>query len=310
MAGVSSALARHGASSLERLDLNEVTLVPAGSASHIPYMAFLIRGRDANQPAVVVLLDGDQAGDGAAEALQSGPPRGKQVLDPGFVLRIDAESLPDIDSDRPGGAREIEDLIPAPVAARAITAFAQEVGLGDEPRPTADDIKKHLSADVGIHKASEKAFADAGSSLRLDMVGFARHVVDNLETTDDQTARRARNNFKALFVKVGELQRKAVAERSEREVGDQVDRTIDAFLKDHESHALRADVHLLLERIEGTLDSTLVSEEIRKRIRVMRNDMNLDSDLTDPVENLENVRDDLEAMKYAGVLASKEGADT
>jgi len=51
-----------GRGKTERLDLNTLTIVPAGSASHIPYMVFLARGRDADQPAVVVLLDGDAEG--------------------------------------------------------------------------------------------------------------------------------------------------------------------------------------------------------------------------------------------------------
>jgi len=62
LAGMSNVLRMLGRGKTERLDLNTLTIVPAGSASHIPYMVFLARGRDADQPAVVVLLDGDAEG--------------------------------------------------------------------------------------------------------------------------------------------------------------------------------------------------------------------------------------------------------
>lgn len=306
LAGVSSALARYDAAPIERLDLNQVTLVPAGSASQIPYVTFLIRGRDADQPAVVVLLDGDKAGDDAARDLDSGPPRGKQLLDPKFVLRIDATSLEAISSDRPNGPREIEDLVPIAIAVRAVTSLADELGLGDEKRPDAKAVKSQLADDVGVFKASQLALEKVGSSIRLDKIAFARHVVKVLDAAGDSAAKAGRNNFRHLFLKLGELQREAVAERSRREVGARVDRTITAFLNDHVSFALRSDLRVLLERIEGLLDSTVESEEIRKSVRLMRSELNLDADLAKQVEDIQAVRAQLEAMKYAGVIASQD----
>jgi predicted ATP-dependent endonuclease of OLD family len=44
------------------LDLNEITIVPAGGAQSIPYLTYLARGRDAEQPAVIALLDSDKEG--------------------------------------------------------------------------------------------------------------------------------------------------------------------------------------------------------------------------------------------------------
>src|SRR5690606_12803311 len=74
VAGVSRWLGRRGAPATERLDLNHLTLVPAGSASHIPYLAFLARARDVDTPPVIVLLDGDQPGtDARAELARGGP---------------------------------------------------------------------------------------------------------------------------------------------------------------------------------------------------------------------------------------------
>lgn len=69
LAGVSSFARRHRSTG-EMLDLNTLSLVPAGSAEHIPYMVYLARGRDVDTPAVIVLLDGDEEGDRIASELQ------------------------------------------------------------------------------------------------------------------------------------------------------------------------------------------------------------------------------------------------
>lgn len=113
------------------LDLNRVTLVPAGSASHIPYMVFLARGRDAVQPAIVVLLDGDEEGRRAAMALERGGPRGRQVIQPKYIAAFGSESFPEIESARPGGPLEIEDLIPIDLAVVAATRYLEEMEVQD-----------------------------------------------------------------------------------------------------------------------------------------------------------------------------------
>ncbi|HWO15327.1 MAG TPA: AAA family ATPase, partial [Solirubrobacterales bacterium] len=71
LAGLSSRLRRMKANSLsELLDLNQVTIVPAGSAPSVPYIVYLARGRDELKPACVALLDGDQAGKEAVKRLK------------------------------------------------------------------------------------------------------------------------------------------------------------------------------------------------------------------------------------------------
>lgn len=51
LAGMSARLRQQKAPALDNIDLNALTLVPAGSASHIPYLVNLARGRDADRPA-------------------------------------------------------------------------------------------------------------------------------------------------------------------------------------------------------------------------------------------------------------------
>ncbi|MFZ1919987.1 MAG: hypothetical protein WAU58_20650, partial [Terriglobales bacterium] len=57
LAGAATFLKARGASDFQTLDLNRLTIVPAGSATHIPYLVYLARGRDYEKPAVIVLLD-------------------------------------------------------------------------------------------------------------------------------------------------------------------------------------------------------------------------------------------------------------
>ena len=79
LAGISSHLRSLGTAPSQTLSLNEVTIVPAGSASAIPYMVYLARGRDVVEPPCVVLLDGDKSGQDAARQLRRNP-AGRRAL--------------------------------------------------------------------------------------------------------------------------------------------------------------------------------------------------------------------------------------
>lgn len=305
VAGLSSAFLRKGVPLAERIDLNDVTLVPAGSAGHVPYMAYLARGRDVEQPAVIVLLDGDREGDEARKSLERGGARGRQVLEPRFVLQINPDCLPTVVSDAPSGPREMEDFVPCSLFARACTDFGMEVGV-EVPDSLADEIASQLSESFGMYKATEKAVAALGCQLNLDKIGVARHVVRLLESDDDEDCQRAATNFRVLFTRLGELQRLALHERSRQGVGRRVDRALSSFLADHPTTATRSDLKIALERVEALLDATPESEEIRKQIRILRNEQGLTTDLAAPVEDLPSVRTSLEGMKYAGLLASQE----
>ena len=69
IAGLNSHLVAKGAPRTTVLDLNEVTIVPAGSAASVPYLVYLARGRDVVRPPCVVFLDSDAPGDDAVRTL-------------------------------------------------------------------------------------------------------------------------------------------------------------------------------------------------------------------------------------------------
>ncbi len=95
LAGMSS-LSRRLGKTAETLDLNSITLVPSGGASQIPYLVYLARGRDVDKPAVIVLLDGDDAGKDASRQLARGY-RGKRLVKNDLVLSLDALDLATLD---------------------------------------------------------------------------------------------------------------------------------------------------------------------------------------------------------------------
>ena len=115
-------------SSLELIDLNHVTIVPSGSASHIPYLVYLARGRDIEQPAVIVLLDSDKSGNEAKkQLLGKGGQHRRPLLKEQFILQlgdlIDDFILPPARKDT---NVEIEDLIPLPICIQATKVYLQE----------------------------------------------------------------------------------------------------------------------------------------------------------------------------------------
>ncbi len=93
----------------------------------MPYLVFLARCRDYEQPAVIVLLDSDQAGsDAKAKLLKSAPLRSAK-LKPEFILQIG--DLHWQDGKCPSGltkAIDIEDLIPVEICVDAVKRYFEE----------------------------------------------------------------------------------------------------------------------------------------------------------------------------------------
>ena len=152
LAGMSALLNKERRASTERLDLNRITLVPAGSASHVPYMTFLriARGRDADKPAVIVLLDGDNEGDQAVKILERGGPRNRQLIRPEYVEQIQPDRIPGVTSDRPGGPLDIEDLYSCRGrAGRSETVYDGDGRGNSQELPGASDCSRFADTICG-----------------------------------------------------------------------------------------------------------------------------------------------------------------
>lgn len=285
IAGVSRWLKERGVANRDRLDLNRVTIVPAGGTRHIPYLVYLARGRDVDKPPVVVLLDNDKDGDDARRDLAAGGAYGDKLLDPELVLQLGKGLLDGLSTESPGGVVGIEDLIPFNIALAAAERYCREfvptAKVGDY-RLSADDVlasaavpSSRTEPSAGLLKCLERTIADRSgiTSFHLDKVAFARATVDVLAgnardsrvTHDDIEA--AARNFGLLLSKLAEKQR--VAERAEtvERISSRINRAKRDFMRTHEKQARNEDVLDFIEEISGQLDLSPEAEEIRAETR-------------------------------------------
>lgn len=307
LAGMSSELLKRGYPSTERFDLNRLTLVPAGSAGHIPYMAYLARGRDVDRPAVVVLLDGDEAGNDAAKGLRKGGPKGKQVLDPRYIAQIGKDELSTLPSDRHGGPRCIEDLIPVELASQAAKLYAHEMGIElADGTLCADQVRSHLDGESNVLQATQLAFGTVGGDIKLEKIGFARHVLHACSENQSEAATEMCTRFATLFTHLTELQRTAERERNVASVASRVDREVQRFFRDHQ-HAppTKAQLKVLLENIVGVIDLEVEGDAAMTEVRRISSHYHLDADLSEQITDLADLKERLKGVRYSGIRASQ-----
>lgn len=309
IAGMATRLRKQKISSLDSLDLNTLTLVPAGSAMQIPYMVYLARGRDVDRPAVIVLLDSDSEGNRATAALKRGP-NGKPLIDERFVLQLGDLHPDEIESTLPDGLLAIEDLVPLEIGVAAVKRYAD----GFLQPADSDKLRTMTVADVsfadcrGTHDALEKAAAAKVSDFHLDKVGFARSVMDLMreESGFGDSAATMDRNFRSLFRELGRRQRQAMREATTEKTGAKIKRLKRSFLLDHPSAATRESAILLLEDIETSLDSSVDAEALRSQIRTMRRTFDLDEDHGEPVKDFDRFRSSLETLVYREIIEAQD----
>ena len=306
LAGMSDLLSRMDVPSTERLDLNRITLVPAGSASHIPYLTYLARGRDVDKPAVIVLLDGDKDGDRAASELERGGPRRRQLIRPDYIAQLKPDKIAGVTSDRAEGPLDIEDLIPVEIGLGAARAYLHEMEI-DEPADllSAEKVRDSLSASTGVLKAIQNRLDEAGVDLQLTKVAFARHALDAFSGADSEPQAIMRDRFTALFSRLTAMQRQAERERERDSIAARVEREKALFLRDHASTARKVDVLLLLERMRAVVDASMEGDALLTEIRRINDDFDLNRDSNDFISDLEAVKARLDALKYAELRASQ-----
>lgn len=307
-------------SDLETVDLNRITIVPSGSASDIPYLVYLARGRDVEQPAVIVLLNSNPSGDEAKNRLQKGVADGKVLLEEEFILQI-GDLNSGVNLSDGVNLTDIEDLIPLPICVEASRNYAREVcGAKDNTVNkwiTSEAIIKKYIPGKTIFDAIEDFFHENQSKgIYIDKLGLSRSVVDtinqyrkkrnsskiispkDLETLD--------NNFKLLFRYLNDKIRKANTKLTDERISQKIDRIKKRFISDHPTPSKREDAVVLLANIEDILDNSRESEDIRKIIKALRETYNLDTEMVKLIDNYEEFKKGLEKIKYAGKSASQE----
>lgn len=112
----------------EYLDLNQITIVPSGSAESIPYMVFLARGRDQVKPACVALFDGDVAGKRAAAGMRERLVRKRAIIPESCIVELDLWATGVQLRLGPGVIpQEVEDLIHPDFAVIAARQHARSI---------------------------------------------------------------------------------------------------------------------------------------------------------------------------------------
>ena len=302
LSGMSTRLRRNGFANTEYLDLNRITLVPCGSAGHVQYMTHLARGRDADKPAVIVLLDGDKAGNDAVKALK----RSKKLIRPEYVKQIKAGGIPRLTSDRPDGPLSIEDLIPIEIGIAAARRYLEEMGIKEPDNfPTPESVRA-LLPNAGIFRAIKNSLSQADIDFNLEKVGFARHVLASYDCDKTDNATEMRDRFAALFSCLTQIQRQAERERERRSIAARVARETRAFLRDHQrSIPTKAQVSVLLERIQAVIDPSIEGHALLGDITMIRKEFKLDRDLKEPIHDLNLLKARIQKLQYAEVLASQ-----
>lgn len=309
IAGISSWLGKRNTSTTQRLDLNTITLVPTGSASHVPYLAFLARGRDVDRPPVIVLLDGDQEGDRAKAVLARGGPREKQLVAPEYILQLSDSTFDAIVTSNPAGRVGIEDLIPLEIAVAAAKRYCAEFVTGADMTAFAPDAEAVYVDGRDTHDGLESVLRAHlnDAEFDLDKIGFARSALASLSDRSDSDALSTLEaNFKVLLGRLAELQRGADREARSEKIRSRVNRVRRRFATDHPHGAHREDVLLFIEEIEGQLDSTMEAEETRAILRRWVQELKIEEDPRAEVEEYPAFLRKLEGLAYAGSRSVQE----
>ncbi|RPA10339.1 TOPRIM nucleotidyl transferase/hydrolase domain-containing protein [Gordonia sp. OPL2] len=319
IAGASRWLRTLGVAARDRLDLNYITIVPAGGTRHIPYLVYLARGRDVDKPPVVVLLDNDKAGNDARDDLAAGGAYGDKLIDADLILQLAQGDLAGLATENPLGVAGIEDMVPFNVAVLAATIYCREfvptVNPLDLDLTVASVYTSPVSPDgessknCGTLKFLERAIAAQTGiqTFHLDKIAFARATLDaltnssgDLRATEDDR-QTAAHNFKLLLKHIALCQRKAERAESVQKISSRINRAKKDFTRTHEGQARREDVVALIEEISSQLDRTPEAEEVRAEMRGWYARFELDADPRKFVSDFGGLLKALDGLAYKAV---------
>lgn len=327
IAGAATYLRANNVPNLETLDLNQITIIQAESASHIPYCVYLACGRDAEKVAVIVLLDSDKSGKEAKkQLLGKGGQHRRPLLKEQFILLLaDLKEEFSLISDNVIEKLEIEDIIPLEICIQATKLYLQEFLQLQE-----QDIS-FLTANLILDKVTEKTVLDAiqeslsefpEKELKINKVGFARNVIqvvnewsqkrDSLDQRQLEALKHFEQNFRVLCKKLNTMQRRAQQKLTDERLSQKIERLKKNFIALHPISARREDGIVLVDEIEGILESNKENESIQEieaiknSLQNLRRDYKLDIEMNKAIDDYEGFKKGLERIKYAGLLASQE----
>jgi hypothetical protein len=311
LAGATRILIARGSAPSRVIDLNEVTIVPAGSAAAVPYMAFLARGRDEIKPSVVALLDGDQAGKEAYAMFKRNPKGSKgRFLSLEYVVDLDtwAKNQTELRLDPGVVAREPEDLIPIGILAEAARRYAVRFPQAMKGEPDGFEAAAIAARIAGVDgnswDALESAFADHFGGASISKLGLARESIHVIEAGDTDPAETEclLGNFSLLIGDLAELLRSAQQAEERRRVGKRSEEIVESFIADNPDGATRDTTDQALRDVEKSLEETEGDEAVRLELQRIRKNFELEDDPLAAAEPFDELRARLSELR---VLAQK-----
>ena len=309
LAGVSSHLLAVGVPKMDTLDLNTTTIVPAGSASSVPYLVYLARGRDVVRPACVALLDSDEQGDNAVKVLARGGPRRKGLVPSEFVLQVGAwaETTPTLSIAPNVAVHELEDLLPIPVAVTAARNYAMKVAnVSHEVACTLseDHVRQRLQQESdSLFNALTEAFVDSlGPDAHIEKVGFAKEVIAVLAASRGAAPppeiEELQDNFGPLLSNLARLLRLANQREEERRLNNGLNRTIAAFLDDYPRTTTREHARLLIEKLQASVEDSSDGDRVSLETAKLLREFDLDENLNEPINRYNEFCERIKALRY------------
>ena len=287
----------------EYLDLNQVTLVPADGASEVPYKTYSAVGRGSSTPAVIVLVDGDPAGDKAVNALRRFGPGRKPLLPSECIVQLNQDHIPGLASDRSGDELEIEDLIPVEIAISALHRYVSEVSHESPADSLPPNRMREMLADGNsVFAAAQELLDSAGIEIELAKRSFARHAIASCAAGDGQSGQVMRERFAKVFTVLTAKLRAVEKQRARESTKSRLDREMRGFRKTHRRRppAKRHVVRFLQDEIRPIVEQSVDRDQLLEAIRGIERDFELDSGMEELVEPSEALFESLEALKYAG----------
>ena len=321
LAGLNSYLLATGTPSTTVLDLNDVTIVPAGSASNVPYLVYLARGRDVVRPPCVVLLDSDTEGKNAAKNLARGGPRRRELVPAKYVVQLRSwADVTSLQTDDGVIVTELEDLIPVAVAVEATQNYAVKIAGLDrktiKSKLTVEDVGIQLEIKKGsIFKALSHACVKIGDGFHIEKVGFAKEVVSILTEKSHSSPRRPngcdalKKRFKLLLEHLAKCLRDARRLEDKRRSDNRLQRAVAGFLSDYPTMTTRERAKRFIEDVEAAVDDSPEGDLVRSCVVAIRRDFNLDDDPQASVERYDEFLDKVKALRYTKRFAKQQIAD-
>jgi len=292
-------------SSYETLDLNQFTVISAEGSDNIYDLLYLMRGKDIQRPAVIVLMNSTKESN---EVIKDLDRIENHLLDTKFILQI--EKIKDEVFLAGPNLVEIEDLIPVSLCVEGAKKYLRDFCKFKESETqgiTEKAIKEQISQGKTIFQAVK-------SCVSITRIGFARSIVDIIQEWQKEgymdLAKDAKDdlvhNFKTLFSKLNDMKQEAIESFNLTSVKQRVKRHIDGFIKDHQITARRSDVKMLLKNIENTLDNSEESNKIKLFINEIGSDLSLEKDLKKPVADYEDLIERLRAIQHRGRITTQD----